>query len=167
MKFVLIDRIESLQPGKRIVTTKNLSLAEEYLADHFPSFPVLPGVLMLEAMTQSAAWLVRLEQDFAHSIVLLKTARNVRYAYFLRPGNTLRTEVDLVSIDDDLAKFKASGYVDDRLAVSAKLELMWRDLAAQGQFGKDTDEALRRELRKTFALIGGPDALAATETTPA
>jgi 3-hydroxyacyl-[acyl-carrier-protein] dehydratase len=167
MKFVLIDRIESLQPGKRIVTSKNLSLAEEYLADHFPSFPILPGVLMLEAMTQSAAWLVRLEQDFANSIVVLKTARNVRYAYFLRPGNTLRCEVDLTEMDSEVAKFKASGYVGDRLAVSAKLELMWRNLQNQGQFGKDTDKALRHELRRTFALVGGPDALEAAQVSPA
>ena len=47
MKFQLVDRIESIIPGKSIVTIKTLSLAEEYLADHFPSFPVLPGVLML------------------------------------------------------------------------------------------------------------------------
>ena len=56
MKFCLVDRIESIEPGKRIVCIKALSLAEEYLADHFPAFPVLPGVLMLEALTQSAAW---------------------------------------------------------------------------------------------------------------
>ncbi|HOF18642.1 MAG TPA: beta-hydroxyacyl-ACP dehydratase, partial [Phycisphaerae bacterium] len=64
MKFHLVDKIESIEPGKRIVTTKALSLAEEYLADHFPAFPVLPGVMMLEALTQSAAWLTRVRQDF-------------------------------------------------------------------------------------------------------
>ncbi|MAF57059.1 MAG: hypothetical protein CMK03_03890 [Ponticaulis sp.] len=67
MKFHLVDRIESLEPGRRIVTIKALSLAEEYLADHFPAFPVLPGVMMIEALVQSAAWLVRVEQDFARS----------------------------------------------------------------------------------------------------
>ena len=74
MKFHLVDKITSLEPGKSIETIKALSLAEEYLADHFPTFPVLPGVLMLEALTQSAAWLVRLQQDWANSIILLKTA---------------------------------------------------------------------------------------------
>ena len=70
MKFHLVDRIESLVPGKRIVTTKALSLAEEYLADHFPAFPVLPGVMMIEAMVQSAAWLVRVAQDFSRSEIV-------------------------------------------------------------------------------------------------
>ena len=64
MRFHLVDRVLELEPGERIVAIKNLSLAEEYLADHFPGFPVMPGVLMLEAMTQAAAWLVRASEDF-------------------------------------------------------------------------------------------------------
>ena len=58
MKFNLIDKIESISDD-RIVASKQVSLAEEYLADHFPTFPVLPGVLMLEALTQAAGWLLR------------------------------------------------------------------------------------------------------------
>ncbi|MFQ5805392.1 MAG: beta-hydroxyacyl-ACP dehydratase, partial [Phycisphaerae bacterium] len=67
MKFVLVDRISELETGRRIVAHKALSLAEEYLGDHFPTFPVLPGVLMLEAMVQASAWLVREALDFAPS----------------------------------------------------------------------------------------------------
>ncbi len=161
MKFVLIDKIEMIEPEKRIVTTKNLSMAEEYLADHFPSFPVLPGVLMLEAMTQSAAWLVRLKQNYAHSIVVLKAARNVRYSYFLKPGNTLRCEVDAVSIDETSAKFKGVGYVGDRLAVSARLELMCQNAARNGSPSPGPDQRIVEQLQRTFALIGGPAALRA------
>ena len=64
MRFVLIDRIIDLQPGQSLVAIKNLSLAEEYLADHFPGFPVMPGVLMLEALTQAGAWLIRDMENF-------------------------------------------------------------------------------------------------------
>ena len=98
MKFILADKIESIELGKRIVTVKALSLAEEYLADHFPIFPVLPGVMMIEAMVQSAAWLVRLQQNFAKSIIVLRSARNVRYSSFVAPGNFLRCELEAVSI---------------------------------------------------------------------
>ncbi|MGC8553857.1 MAG: 3-hydroxyacyl-ACP dehydratase FabZ family protein, partial [Phycisphaerae bacterium] len=57
MQFTLVDRLLELDPGKSIVMTKQVSMAEEYLADHFPRFPVLPGVLMLEAAIQASAWL--------------------------------------------------------------------------------------------------------------
>ncbi|HEX5445871.1 MAG TPA: 3-hydroxyacyl-ACP dehydratase FabZ family protein, partial [Pirellulales bacterium] len=96
MRFTLIDRIVDLQPGAKIRAVKNLSLAEEYLADHFPGFPVLPGVLMLEAMTQAAAWLVRVSDDFAHSMVVLKEARNVKYNQFVEPGQTLSVTAELL-----------------------------------------------------------------------
>jgi 3-hydroxyacyl-[acyl-carrier-protein] dehydratase len=159
MKFLLIDKIESIEPGKRIVASKNLSLAEEYLQDHFPSFPVLPGVLMLEAMTQSAAWLVRLKQDYAHSLVVLQAARNVRYNYFLKPGNTLRVDVEASEIGSEMGKFKGSGYVGDRLAVSARLELKWMNLAQKGRYGQEIDERIVAQMKRTFELLGGPAAL--------
>ncbi len=165
MKFVLIDKIDSIEPGKRIVTHKNLTLAEEYLADHFPTFPVLPGVLMLEGMTQSAAWLIRIAQDYKHSIVTLKTVRNVKYNYFLKPGNTIRYDVQVVSIDETSAKFTGTGYVGDRLAVSAKLELTFRSLAEKGKYGQAIDELVNQQIRRTFELVGGPEALAEAEST--
>ena len=64
MRFTLIDRIVDFQPGVRLTAMKSLTMTEEYLGDHFPNFPVMPGVLMLEAMTQAAAWLVRAERGF-------------------------------------------------------------------------------------------------------
>ena len=166
MKFLLIDKIESITPGERIVATKNLTLAEEYLQDHFPSFPVLPGVLMLEAITQAAAWLVRLSEDYAHSLVVLQAARNVKYAYFLRPGATLRCEVDVIKLTDEEAKFKATGTVDGRLAVSARVELARVSLAeTKGELGRQTDEMVVAGLKREFDLLGGPAALAAAGVT--
>ena len=96
MRLTFIDRIVELKPGERITAAKCLSLTESYLGDHFPFFPIMPGVLMLEAMYQTAAWLVRVTDDFQHSLVTLAEANNVKYSDFVEPGQTLRVTAELV-----------------------------------------------------------------------
>src|SRR5262249_58555936 len=66
MRFHLIDRIDSWEPGKSLAAKKYLALGEEYLADHFPQFPIMPGVLMLQACVEAAAWLWRVRGGFKH-----------------------------------------------------------------------------------------------------
>ncbi len=159
MKFHLVDTIELIAPGERIVTRKNLSLAEEYLADHFPSFPVLPGVMMLEAMTQSAAWLVRVKQNFSRSIVVLAAARNVRYGHFVAPGNALRCDVSVKEIGEEISRFTATVMVGDQRAVTAKLDIRSFNLADESPWLAQSDAAIIRQCRRTFSLIGGPKLL--------
>src|SRR3954453_6509506 len=117
MRFVLIDRILDVQTGHSLTAVKNLSLAEEYLADHFPGFPVMPGVLMLEALTQAGAWLVRDMEDFAHSVVVLKKAKMIKYGSFVEPGRQLQLKVTLASHDDREASFKGEGPCDGQVMV--------------------------------------------------
>jgi 3-hydroxyacyl-[acyl-carrier-protein] dehydratase len=136
VKFVLVDHLLSLEPGKRIVMAKNVSMAEEYLADHFPGFPVLPGVMMLEAAIQTAAWLVRTGSDFTHSLIVLKEVRGVRYGTFVSPGQTLTITADVVEIGATRSDFKVKGAVGGATAIQARLELAHLNLA-------DTDPALK------------------------
>jgi 3-hydroxyacyl-[acyl-carrier-protein] dehydratase len=156
MRFTLLDRISDLQPGVKIVASKNVSLAEEYLADHFPQFPVLPGVLMLEAMTQCAAWLIRYSEDFAHSMVVVKEARNVKYADFVKPGGTLQVEVEMLENGPRLAKVKAQGIVNGVVSVSGRLVLEKYNLADTNPAMKGTDAQLRQDLRRLFDLLYHP-----------
>src|SRR5919199_3501204 len=100
MQFNLVDRILDVEPGKRLRAVKNLTLAEEYLADHFPTFPVMPGVLMLQALVESAAWLLRLSEDFRHSVIVLREAKNVKYGTFMEPGRQMHITVELTAQDD-------------------------------------------------------------------
>ena len=161
MKFYLVDRILELEPPKRIVAVKNLSLAEEYLADHFPAYPVLPGVMMLEALVQTAAWLVRVTTRFEKSLILLKEARNVRYGSFVRPGGQLVMEVTALEIGPDASQFKAIGRCEEQVAVQAKLTLEHLNVADEAPDRADIDAMLRPFWQERFRLVGGPQALAA------
>jgi len=148
MYFSLIDKIDSLEPGKRIVATKSLSLAEEYLQDHFPNFPVMPGVLMLEALTQASAWLIRVSEDFSHSIVVLKEARNVKYARFVQPGQTLVIEAEIVQEEGNLVTLKAEGSVEGQNNLKAKLILCRYNLSDADPSQALTDKKVTTEMRE-------------------
>jgi len=153
VKFVLIDRIDQLESGRRIVARKALSLAEEYLADHFPKFPVLPGVLLLEAMVQASAWIVREKLDFAPSLVLLKEARNVTYKSFLAPGQILTVESVCRELGPAQSQFDARGEVEGREIVKGRLTLRHLSLAATDSGYEEIDERLRARQRELFKLV--------------
>src|SRR5438105_14963065 len=112
MRFTLLDKITSLDSGKSITAIKNLSLAEEYLADHFPGFPVMPGVLMVESLVQAGGWLMRFSEDFAYSTILLKRARMVKFVNFVTPGRTLQVTMDVQDWNGNECTLKGVGTVD-------------------------------------------------------
>ena len=153
MYFSLIDRIELLEPGSRIVATKSLSMAEEYLRDHFPGFPVMPGVLMLEALTQSAAWLIRVSQDFANSLVLLKEVKSVRYGKFIQPGQTLRIESGIINSVGNLTYVKSEGVVEGKTTLRAQLLLESTRVGDKFPDRSFADEKLTKHLKDNLALI--------------
>lgn len=129
MRFSLIDRICSLEPDVEVTAVKNVSLAEEYLADHFPEFPVLPGVFMLQAATEAATWLVRISENYAHSMVVLHEARMVKFAGFVSPGASLKISVEQVKREGAVVQFKFQGEVESRVCVSGRIALECYNLA--------------------------------------
>ena len=147
MRFSLIDRITELRAGESIVAVKALSLAEEYLADHFPRFPVMPGVMMLESMFQACAWLVRRSEDFSHAIVVLREARNVKFSNFVEPGQVLVVKATIVKQDDTTTTLKVEATVDGKTAVSARLVLERYNLADRYPTRAASDAFATRRLR--------------------
>ena len=154
MRFILLDRVRELEAGKRIVAEKALSLAEEYLADHFPTFPVLPGVLMVEALVQSAAMLVRVTNDFAQSMIVLQEARNIKYKSFLKPGNIMRMEMTAKEIGEMSSSFTGTGYVEGKPVVEGRFKLQHFNLAQKNAAWKEVDERIIHEMRKRARLVG-------------
>lgn len=159
MKFNLIDKVETIT-DERIVAVKYVSLAEEYLADHFPTFPVLPGVMMLEALTQAAGWVLHRRHDFAKAMAVLKEARNVKYGNFVAPGNYLRVELEYLKTTEAGASFKATGTVGDATAVAARIELAYFNLADKQPALAEMDARLQAHNRQRWSLIApSPDVI--------
>jgi len=155
MRFNLVDRIVTVKPGKAIEALKNLTLGEEYLADHFPTFPVMPGVLMLESLVEAGAWLLRVTHDFERSLIVLHEVRNIKYASFLEPGQQMRISMDLVEENGPLAKFKGLGEVEGKQTVSAKLTLRSSNLSDRDPQLASVDERLRQHFRDQYRLLSG------------
>ena len=153
MRFTLVDHIVELKPGVSITAVKTLSMAEEYLADHFPGFPVMPGVLMLEAMTQASAWLIRFSEDFAHSMVVLKQAENVKFRRFVEPGRTLQVTAKILNQTDRETQLRAHGAMDGRRIVAAQLVLQRYNLQEGNPARAATDAQIKRNMRDLFNLL--------------
>lgn len=156
MRFTLVDRIVHLEPGAKITTVKTLSLAEEYLADHFPRFPVMPGVLMLEAMTQAGAWLIRVSEGFTHSLVTLKQARNMRFRSFVAPGQVLTVSAQIMQSDDRETELEVRGTVADTVAVSGRLVLERANLADARPELASVDDYIKRNMKCLLAVLYSP-----------
>jgi 3-hydroxyacyl-[acyl-carrier-protein] dehydratase len=152
MRYRQLDKIVELVPGEKIIATRTLREGEDYLRDHFPLFPVMPGVMMLEAMFQASCWLVRASENFEHSVISLDEVRNVKFADFMEPGQILTIVAEIVKSEGDSVTVKASGNRGDVVAVSGRLILGKKnladtdpELASQDEFSRD---AMHQEFQK-------------------
>ncbi|MEO8493842.1 MAG: 3-hydroxyacyl-ACP dehydratase FabZ family protein [Planctomycetota bacterium] len=153
MRFCLLDEITELKLGSSITAIRRLRPDEDYLRDHFPKFPVMPGVLMLEALFQASAWLVRVTDEFEHPFVLLQEARNIKFASFLKPDQTLTVSAEILKHDETTTKLKAQGTVDGTVAVSGRLVLERFKLSDRYPNDSSIDPIVRRKLKVDFARL--------------
>lgn len=157
MRFCLLDRITDLERGTKITAVKLLRPEEDYLRDHFPRFPVMPGVLMLEAMFQASAWLVRDAEDFKHAAIVLKEARNVKYSDFVTPGKQLVVTAEIQKQDATTTTLKTQGTVDGNPAVSARLVLEKFNVGDRFPVRANCDPYIRKWMRNVFDRLRTPE----------
>lgn len=153
MRFSQLDRILELQTGKSISAVKCLSLSEEYLADHFPRFPVMPGVLMLESMFQASMWLVRATHEFKFSSVVLRETKSLKFQGFVQPGDSLHVVAEIKSIKDSITNLKVSGTVNGKPATSGRLVLDTFNLAEREGLDPAFDVYMNHQFRKNFRRL--------------
>ena len=138
--MLLVDRVLDWEIGKNIVAIKNITINEDIFNGHFPHRPVMPGVMMIEAMAQTAAILSFLTMDIKpdeNSVVYFAGIDNARFKRPVEPGDQLRMEVEVVRSSRGVWKYRATASVDGQLAVEADLMCTIRSAAdASKQVGQ-------------------------------
>ena len=122
--FLLIDRVLELEAGKRIVAIKNVTINEPYFVGHFPHIPVMPGVLMIEALAQAAGVLsfeTLGQKSDPGSVFYFVGIDGARFKRPVVPGDQLRLEVEIVRFARSISKFKGVATVEGQVAAEAEL----------------------------------------------
>ncbi len=125
--FLLVDRIVELDEGKRIVGLKLVSMSDGSLQGHFPDYPVMPGVLIVEALAQTGAVLVMRNPANAGKLPFFARIDNCRFRQPVRPGDTLRLEVEVTSARGPVGKAHGRALVGDTLVAEADLTFAFGD----------------------------------------
>lgn len=119
--FLLIDTIEELEPGVRAVGKKCVSYNEPYFAGHFPQEPVMPGVLIVEALAQVGAVAILSQPEFKGKTAYFAAINSAKFRNKVVPGDVLRLETEIIKVKGPIGVGAAKAYVGDKLAVQAEL----------------------------------------------
>ena len=124
MRWRMIDRIDEIVPGTSAVGWKGVTLAEDYFEDHFPKFPVVPGVILIEALAQLSGKLIELsvwEEKGLWPFPVLSMVRNAKFRRFIKPGESIKLEVKLTEIREESALTKCRAIVDGKTTTDVEL----------------------------------------------
>ena len=124
--FLLIDRAEDYRPSESIVGVKCVTFNEDFFQGHFPGNPVMPGVLIVEAMAQTGAVLMSksLNVDVEGKAIMFMSIDEARFRQPVRPGDVLRMHVEVLKARGDVFKFKGRALVDDKLVAETQFTAM-------------------------------------------
>lgn len=132
--FLLIDRIIEMEPGKRIVGLKNVTINEPYFVGHFPGLPIMPGVLILESMAQAGGVLVKKSMNVPdEKLMFFMGIDKAKFRRPVVPGDQVRLEIDVLSLHARFARVRGKAYVDGALVAEAELSTMIVDRNRAGE----------------------------------
>ncbi|MBM7577920.1 3-hydroxyacyl-ACP dehydratase FabZ [Jeotgalibacillus terrae] len=119
--FLLIDKVVEIEEGKRAVAIKNVTANEEFFNGHFPDYPVMPGVLIVEALAQTGAVAMLKQEDYRGKLAFFTGIDKCRFKRQVKPGDQLRLEVEIVRIKGPIGKGKATATVDGEVACETEI----------------------------------------------
>lgn len=119
--FLLVDKILEIEEGKRAVGIKNVTINEPFFQGHFPGNPIMPGVLIVEAMAQVGAVSILAMEEYKGKLAVFTGIDKLRFKKQVVPGDTLLMEVTMLAMKRGIGKAKAEAYVGEQLAVSGEL----------------------------------------------
>lgn len=119
--FLLVDKIIELEEGKKAIGIKNVTINEPFFQGHFPNNPLMPGVLIVEAMAQVGAVAVMTLEENKDKLAVFTGIDGIRFKKQVRPGDTLRMEVELIAMRRGIGKAEAVAYVDGEVACKGTL----------------------------------------------
>lgn len=122
--FLLVDRILEMEPGRRVTAIKNVTMNEPYFQGHFPGAPVMPGVLIVEAMAQAGAVAILSQEEFKGKTPFFGGIKNAKFKRMVVPGDTLRFEVEIVKLKGSAGVGQGKAYVGDKVACQAEFIFM-------------------------------------------
>ncbi len=122
--FLLIDRVIEIEEGKKIVAIKNVTMNEQFFQGHFPVEPVMPGVLIIEAMAQAGACAILSMDEYKGKIAYFGAINNAKFRDKVVPGDTLRLEVELLKLKKVAGIGKGIAYVGDKKVAEAEFTFM-------------------------------------------
>ena len=127
--FLLVDKVLELEAGKSIIGLKNVTFNEHFFIGHFPEEPVMPGVLIIEAMAQVAAILISytMNADTENNIIYFLSIEEAKFRKAVVPGDTLILKCNLVQSRSNVWKFAAKAYVDDVVVAESQFAAMLKD----------------------------------------